>query len=105
MPTHGARLAISLRNRLRSRAGECFGDNHPTFNVAAEVEYADTIASGNALLRSVASLRDLDTGETLAKWVRHELRADFPHAALLFGRSPARLAGRVGHGSASPGFQ
>jgi len=82
-----------LRNRLRGHASAYFGDNHPVFNVTAEVEHVDTIASGNVLLRSVASLRDLDTGEALAKWVRHELQAVFPHAAFLIGLWRIRPAG------------
>lgn len=93
MATRGACIAILLRNRLRSHASAYFGDNHPTFNMAVEVEHVDTIASGNVLLRSVASLRDLDTGEALAKWVRHELQAVFPHAAFLIGLWRIRPAG------------
>lgn len=53
----------------------------------------DTVTSGNVLLRSVASLRDIDTGDALAKWVRHELQAAFPHAAFLFGLWRIRPAG------------
>lgn len=61
--------------------------------MAVAVEYVDTVASGNVLFRSAASLRDVDTGEALAKWVRHELQAVFPHAAFLFGLWRIRPAG------------
>lgn len=61
--------------------------------MTVEIEYVDTIASGNALLRSIASLRELETGEALAKWIRHELQAVFPHAAFLVGLWRIRPAG------------
>ncbi len=51
--------------------------------------------SGSVLVRTVSSLREIDTGETLAKWVRHELQTVFPHGAFLLGLWRVRPAGVV----------
>lgn len=70
-----------------------FQHNRFVFIRIVEVERVIARVSGSVLVRTVSSLRDVDTGETFAKWVRHELQAVFPHGAFLLGLWRVRPAG------------